>query len=437
MFFYYLRLARISILRHWGLSLLMVTAIGLGIGAAMTTVTVNYLMSADPIPNKSHKLHTIQLDNWDEHKPFKEGLEPPPFLTYRDAKNLIDARQAFRQTMHTAAKAVIEPLTEEDLPLYVTVRANTADFFTMFEVPFVYGAPWERATDNTHDLVVVLSEKINERLFAGKDSVGESIKINGELYKVVGVIADWQPKPRLYHVDKVKAFDDTEDIFVPFTSVTREKIIFDDNSYCWAPTSDSWQDYLDSECVWVHFWVELNSPEEKQGYQDFLDGYVEQQRLYGRFKRPDDNRVNTLQEWFKAREVVNKDNNMLMAMAFLFLGVCLLNTIGLLLAKFLGKAPEIGLRQALGASKRTLFYQYMVEAGCIGVAGGVLGLVFAYLGLQGIELLYGAKMQALVTLDGKLMVFAILLSVSATLLAGLYPTWRACNLAPANQLKSQ
>ena len=437
MFFYYLRLARISILRHWGLSLLMVTAIGLGIGAAMTTVTVNYLMSADPIPNKSHALHTIQLDNWDQNKPFKEGLEPPPFLTYQDAKNLITAKKASRQTMHTAAKAVIEPLAEDGLPLYVTVRANTTDFFTMFEVPFVYGAPWEAATDDNNDLVVVLSEQINERLFGGENSVGKAIKINGDMYQVVGVLADWQPKPRFYHVDRIKAFDDSEDIFVPFTAIAREKITFDDNSYCWAPTADSWQDFLNSECVWVHFWVEFDSQTQKQDYRDFLDGYVEQQRLYGRFKRPNDNRVNTLEEWFKAREVVNKDNNMLMAMAFLFLGICLLNTIGLLLAKFLGKSSEIGLRQALGASKSALFYQYMVESACIGVAGGLLGLVFAYLGLQGIELLYGEKMKALITLDAPLVIFAIVLSVGATLIAGLYPTWRACNLAPANQLKSQ
>ena len=199
MFFYYLRLARISILRHWGLSLLMVTAIGLGIGAAMTTVTVNYLMSADPIPGKSQKLHTIQLDNWDKNKPFKEGLEPPPFLTYQDAKNLIAAKKAVRQTMHTAARAVIEPLAEDDLPLFVSVRANTRDFFTMFEVPFAYGAPWDEATDNNNDLVVILSEQINERLFAGENSVGRSIKINGDMYKVIGVLANWQPKPRFYH----------------------------------------------------------------------------------------------------------------------------------------------------------------------------------------------------------------------------------------------
>ncbi|MBU2427109.1 MAG: ABC transporter permease, partial [Gammaproteobacteria bacterium] len=65
MFSYYLRLAWLSIRQSYGLSLLMVLAIGLGIGAAMTTVTVNYLMSANPIPTKSEQLFYVQLDSWD------------------------------------------------------------------------------------------------------------------------------------------------------------------------------------------------------------------------------------------------------------------------------------------------------------------------------------------------------------------------------------
>ncbi|MFT6993195.1 MAG: putative ABC transport system permease protein, partial [Paraglaciecola sp.] len=54
MFGYYIKLALKSVKRNPILSLLMITAIALGIGASMTTITVNYLMSADPIPHKSH-----------------------------------------------------------------------------------------------------------------------------------------------------------------------------------------------------------------------------------------------------------------------------------------------------------------------------------------------------------------------------------------------
>ena len=121
----------------------------------------------------------------------------------------------------------------------------------------------------------------------------------------------------------------------------------------------------------------------------------------------------------------------------MFLAVCLLNTIGLLLSKFLSKAPEIGLRRALGASKRTLFAQYMIEAGAIGLLGGLLGLGLTWLGLQGIRVLFGEFVENLVQLDWLMVIAAIVLAILASVLAGLYPTWRACNIEPASQLKAQ
>ena len=65
MFKYYLKLAVLSLRRTPVMSFLMVVALGLGIGAFMTTYTVYYLMSGDPIPHKSDVLYRVQLDNWD------------------------------------------------------------------------------------------------------------------------------------------------------------------------------------------------------------------------------------------------------------------------------------------------------------------------------------------------------------------------------------
>ena len=107
MFFYYLRLAVISIRKNPVLSTLMVAAIGLGIGACMTVLTVNYLMSSDPIPQKSEVLHYVQLDNWDPNNAANDPNEPPDQLTYLDATALMKANRAFRQTANAGASLVI------------------------------------------------------------------------------------------------------------------------------------------------------------------------------------------------------------------------------------------------------------------------------------------------------------------------------------------
>jgi putative ABC transport system permease protein len=436
MFGYYLRLAWLSIRQSYGLSALMVLAIGLGIGAAMTTVTVNYLMSANPIPTKSEQLFYVQLDNWDPHQPANDNGDPPDQLTYRDATALWAAKKAYRQVVQAQMGTVVEPEGKDSLPFQVSGRANSADFFAMFEVPFLFGGSWDRTADESMQQVVVLSQRLNERLFGGRDSVGEKVKLAGDYYQVVGVIANWQPMPRFYDVT-TGAFNDVEELFVPFSLLTQEKIGRNGNTNCWKPSGEGFQAFLNSECVWTQFWVELRNDAEKQDYLTFLNAYVEEQKKLGRFERPVNNRLSDVMQWLENQQVVAQDASLMMVMSLMFLLVCLLNTIGLLLAKFLSKAPQIGLRQALGASRQDLFAQYLTEAGCIGIAGGVLGLVLAWLGLQGIQVLYGDEMKGLAQLDLSMIGFAMFLALVSSLLAGLYPTWRACTVQPSQQLKSQ
>lgn len=433
---YYLRLAWISIRQSPGLSFLMVLAIGLGIGAAMTTVTVNYLMSANPIPHKSEQLFYVQLDSWDPHQPANDNGDPPDQLTYRDATALLAAKKAYRQVVQAQIGAVVEPDNKDSLPFQVSGRANSADFFAMFDVPFLYGGGWSETADLEQQQVVVLSQGLNERLFGGKDSVGQKVKLAGDYYQVVGVMANWQPRPRFYDVT-TGAFNEVEEFFLPFSHISTEKISRNGNTNCWKPSGEGYQAFLESECIWTQMWVELRNDSEKQQYLDFLNAYASEQKKLGRFARPLNNRLSDVMQWMQNQQVVAEDANLMMVLSLMFLLVCLLNTIGLLLAKFLSKAPQIGLRQALGASRQHLFAQYLTEAGCIGIAGGLLGLLLAWLGLQGISLLYGDDMKGLAELDIAMVALAMLLALMSSLLAGLYPTWRACTVQPSQQLKSQ
>lgn len=433
---YYLRLAWISIRQSPGLSFLMVLAIGLGIGAAMTTVTVNYLMSANPIPHKSEQLFYVQLDSWDPHQPANDNGDPPDQLTYRDATALLAAKKAYRQVVQAQIGAVVEPDNKDSLPFQVSGRANSADFFAMFDVPFLYGGGWSENADLEQQQVVVLSQGLNERLFGGKDSVGQKVKLAGDYYQVVGVMANWQPRPRFYDVT-TGAFNEVEEFFLPFSHISTQKISRNGNTNCWKPSGEGYQAFLESECIWTQMWVELRNDSEKQQYLDFLNAYASEQKKLGRFARPLNNRLSDVMQWMQNQQVVAEDANLMMVLSLMFLLVCLLNTIGLLLAKFLSKAPQIGLRQALGASRQHLFAQYLTEAGCIGIAGGLLGLLLAWLGLQGISLLYGDDMKGLAELDVVMVALAMLLALVSSLLAGLYPTWRACTVQPSQQLKSQ
>lgn len=436
MFSYYLKLAYLSCKRTWGMTLLMVCAIGLGIGASMTTITVNYLMSANPIPQKSEQLFFVQMDSWEPNNPYNDDGDAPEQLTYRDATYLWQAQKAKRQSIQAGMAAVIEPADKEVLPFMVQGRANSADFFPMFDVPFLYGSGWDHQADLKKERVIVINAELNERLFGGKDSTGQTVRMAGEDYKITGVMGRWNPKPRFYDTS-TGSFNDVEEVFVPFSLITEQKFSRSGNTNCWKPTDSGFQAFLDSECIWVQLWVELPTAQDKEAYFSFMNAYAKEQHQYGRFARTENNKLRDVMQWLEYAEVVSDDASMMMAMSLMFLLVCLLNTVGLLLAKFLGKASEIGVRQALGASRNDLFIQHLIESGCIGLAGGLLGLILALLGLEAIKVMYGDWIRDLAQLDFTLVAMAIGLAVLSALLAGLYPTWRACQVQPSVQLKSQ
>ncbi len=437
MFSYYLKLGWLSIRRNPLLSALMVAAIAVGIGASMTIITVNYVMSGNPIPQKSDQLYYVQLDSWDPIDHDNEGFEPPDQMTYLDAMALMKAGKAYRQIASNRSSLVLEPQGEGERPFSVTSRNTWADFFPMFDLPFLHGSGWDDSADNNLDKVVVLSKEINERVFGGENSVGRSLRLNGMDFQVVGVVDKYLPVPRFYDVT-TGAFDEPAEVYIPFNIGVEYELSRNGNTSCWkAPDGDGFEAFLNSECVWIQFWAELRNDEEKQDYMAFLNAYTQQQKEMGRFPRPLNNRLSNVMEWMEIEEVVEDDAQVMLGLSLLFLVVCLLNTIGLLLAKFLGKSGDISLRRALGASRGSLFVQHMIESGMIGLAGGVLGIGLTWLGLRGIKMLFGEFVENLVGLDWVMILTAIGLAIVSALLAGLYPTWRACRIAPASQLKIQ
>ena len=439
MFRYYLKLGTLSIRKNPILSALMVAAIAIGIGACMTVITVHYIMSGNPIPQKSDQLYYVQLDNWDPNDPYDEETNlPPDQVTYLDATALLEAEEARRQVVSYRISRIIQPEEDGARPFDVTGRAASADFFAMFEVPFVFGGGWDKRADDAAEQVTVLSRAVNDRVFGGRDSVGERIVMNGQTYRVTGVIDEWNPVPKFYD-ETTGVFNDTEEIYLPFSVAIANEMDANGNTNCWKPVPDGGYDaFLNSECVWMQLWVELHGEQEVDAYMGYLDAYVESQKALGRFPRPVNNHLSDVMQHLENQNVVDDSVRVLLVLAILFLIVCLLNTIGLLLAKVLRRTGDISLRRALGASKRAVFSQYIVEAGLIGATGGIVGVGMTWLGLAGIKGLYAEMefVQKLVQMDWVMVLTAVVLAVVSALGAALYPTWRAVRIHPASQLKA-
>lgn len=444
---YYLQLAALSFRRNLGLTALMVLAIALGIAVCVVTLTVYHATSGNPIWWKNDRLYAVTLDTWDPNEPpdDKHPELPPEQLTYKDSQYVLASTIPQRKVVMYKTQGVLTGGSATTKPLPVVGRLTTGDFFPMFDVPFLYGAGWNAVADQGPEPVMVLSKEQNEKLFGGQNSVGRTVRWNDREFRIIGVLDDWLPQPKFYDLNNGD-FEAPEDIYVPFAWGRALELRSWGNTNCWKPEKlNTYAEFLGSECIWLQMWVELPDGATRERMQSFLDAYANDQRKSGRFQRPQNNRLTTVSQWLEQNEVVGNDNRILVALAFAFLAVCLFNTGGLLLAKFMNSAPHTGVRRALGASRRTIFIQHLVEVSALAAAGAAGGLVLGAVGLWGLRLLYSATItlqprggyQELAHFDTASIITAVTLAVVTTIAAGLYPAWRVGRLPPAIYLKSQ
>jgi putative ABC transport system permease protein len=326
---------------------------------------------------------------------------------------------------------------EKVKPFLESTRLTGRDFFAMFELDFLYGDTWSEEQEQGAAPVIVISEELNDKLFGGKNSVGEEIYLDDGIFQIVGVTQKWDTHIKYYDVTN-GAFNGPEDIFMPVTQIAAMELGTWGNTNGWKfEEINNFTDRLNSELFWLQFWVELDTPQQEAQYRSFLNDYLTEQGAQGRFTRKEVSYgLRSVNDWLEYSGVVSEENRILVALSFMFLIVCLANILGLLVGKFLRRAPEVGVRRALGASKSDIFLQHLVEVSVLGFIGGLLGIGIAQLGLWGVRASY-EYYEGLATMDISMLFTAPLIAIIACTVAGLYPAWLVCRTAPALYLKTQ
>lgn len=431
---YYLWLALRSLRRNPVLAALSVLILALGIAACMTSLTLLHLLSADPLPGRSGRLFVPAFDNSLADRR-AEDTGPRLLLTYTEVQALQDLTGPTRQAaMYGVAMAVQPP--RPALPGFLeTGMATGRDFFALFDAPFVRGSAWSADDDRDGRDVVVLSNEFARRLFGAEEALGRSVTLRERPYRVVGVLAPWRPVPRLWRLPGAGAISPVEPFFIPFRNAIERELPNDGWTTCSGTREPGWAQFLAAECNWLEYWVELDAA-QRPAYRAQLDAHVAAERRRGRMVHAEHAWLKTMAERARDFGVVGEDTKLQAGLSLAFLAACLVNVMGLLAARFANRAGEIGVRRALGASRRQVLVQFLVESGVVGLAGAALGLLLTLGGLA----LTGRRSEdlaAVARLDTPMLALALALSIGGALLAGLWPTWRASRVRPAMQLKSQ
>ena len=437
MFDYYLRLALRRCRQNLAVVGLLVLTMAIGIASCMTVMTIFDALAGEPLPGISPQLYVATMDAREAvDKDNPDYKQPDSWLKLSDAKALVDAHRARQQL------ALAQSLTTMDNP--DGKRSEQAWGFMvygeplgMLGVPLRHGRPWTAQELAARVPVVVIDSDLAQKLFGSTDAVGRSVLLGGKPFRVIGVTAPW--KPRTVFLDVKRNQGDpqgsNEQFFVPAEAALDAGVGPFTSGECGkgAPVI-GFQSASVQKCRWMEVWLALDSPAQVADWNGFLAGYANAQHDAGRFVYPPQPRLYGTRAWMTLNHVVPDDVRLNLMLAGAFLLLCMVNVAGLLAARFLRRQADVAIRRALGASKRTVFVQHLVETGVLGLLGGLLALPLTWLGLWIVRQQPVAYADAAHFSPG---VFAglLLFSLVVGTLVGILPAWRICRLPPALQIK--
>ena len=431
MFSYYVTLGIRSLLNQRGITTWMILLIALGVAGTVSTFSLLRALSSNAFAAKAHRLFVPQIDN---HGPdYVKAYGIDPVLTLRDV-------EALRAHDNAHLQAAIFPINLSFVPTDTTMDALeakgyavTLDYFQMLDVPFRFGSAWSRGADKEGSNEIVIGNELNQKVFRGANSVGQEIRLDGHTYRISGVLAPWNPLPRFYTYYK-DAFDPhAPQLFLPFRQALNLRIPTAGGSYG-ESSFFPWD--MRSEISFISFWVELPDSAAAAQYRNYLHAYADEQRADGRFQWPANVALRDQEDWLNYERVVPPEARISFVVAIGLLVVCAVNTVGLLLARFLRRSGDIGVRRALGGSRSAILFQYLTEAAVIGLAGGLLGAVLTICFVSSLGLVFPVEVAGLAHVTFGTLLQAPIIALCMVLLAAAYPLLRACRIEPGWQLKS-
>lgn len=450
MFLYQCQLAWRSIRKTPVLCSLVVLVLAVGVAVAMITYTSLHAMNKNYLAYKDNSLFMVRADSWDEKEPFQwiGNNDMPDPLSYRDTVALLKSDIPLYKTASTITGGTLSMPNKNVQPMLMRGRVTTRDFFTMFDIDFIYGGAWESVADTAPKDLVILTEETNQQLFNGKNSVGETIVFEGIIYQVIGVVEN-TPGNNLQDID-LGVMAPREQFYLPFGLLAVRELPRWRQVFCPDVRRDfgvTFEGYLAGSCSWIINWVELSDQQQKEDYEHYVKNYVLDQKKLGFYPRPLRVELTNITE----KMTINGNNVSYQALVFYFglgfLVVCTLNCIAMLMAKFMKALPESGVRRAMGANRAAIFSQHLIESGLMGVLGGALGVCLTYLGLAILRRAYSidSSLNGVSAVDYALFfkpdavifTMTILAGIVASLCAGLYPSWRICRAPSAQYLKLQ
>ncbi|MFC0186293.1 putative ABC transport system permease protein [Pseudarcicella hirudinis] len=297
-------------------------------------------------------------------------------------------------------------------------KYTDANFWKIADFEFLEGKPFTEQNIANNDFVIVINDFTRDKYFGkGVSVVGKNIEIDNVNYRIIGVVRGC-PITRTYV---------SSDVYMPYNT--------------------SKKDYMRKELAGEYIVLLLakdagDLPEIKAEYQSLI-AKLPFRNYSDKWFKP--NKIHSTADTFIGSflsQLTHSDGDakkhyvylILIGFALLFMSLPAINLINVNISRIMERASEIGIRKAFGASSRTLTYQFVIENVILTLIGGVIALLLSFGVIYYINN-SGMIPYADLTINWKVFLTAVIISLLFGLLSGVYPAWRMSKLQVVQALK--
>ena len=341
-------------------------------------------------------------------------VDPYGFVTSQEAWEKVkdnppitlDDGDALRTAVPHAAMVVAQAETRstaryrEKEVRQISIRGRGAGYEVIDDLTIGSGRHLAELDDQRRRMVCVLGSEVAEELFPHGDPLGQPVRLGAESYEVVGVIAG-----------KGKMFGQSQDRFAAIPIRTFQKYKQERGSFGIAIKSVD----------------QASMPTAQQEVRNILRG-----RRHLRPGAPDNFGITTSENVMQLYHTLTGGIFVVTvgvaAISLLVGGIVIMN---IMLVSVTERTREIGIRKAMGARRRDILTQFLVEATTLSISGGLIGILVGV----GIALLAGGLTPLPAAVSWPAVGLGIGMSALIGIFFGSYPAWRAARLDPIEALR--
>jgi putative ABC transport system permease protein len=412
------RLGLKTLLLHKLRSILTMLGVVFGVGSVVAMLSVGEGASQAQL-EQIRKLGTDNIVIRAE-KPTEEqtsGTMRAPMsvygLLYDDYQRIREIFPAVRRVVPVKHMPREGRLGERSLDLRIV--GTTQEWFQLVRRPVIAGRILIERDLTENAKVAVLTEYGARRLLATEAAIGEHLRVAGKALEVIGIVRNESGRGA-----EVPVPDQNVDAYIPIT--TAREMFGDINT---RRTSGSFE----RELVELHqIIVQVKDTEQVEAVADGIKAMLQ------RFHRKNDWAMDVPLELLRQREATKRTFNIVLgSIAGISLIVGGIGIMNIMLASVTERTREIGIRRAIGAKRRQIVGQFLIETVTLSTIGGIVGVILGTLLPFFIENYF--KMPTVVT--GYSLILSVGVSMVVGVFFGLYPAMRAARLDPIVALRHE